>query len=82
MRRTRKVPLIPAEFSDRLARGESPLRVIRALRGLSQTALAAKAKLSQPVLWQFERGKRTPALATYRRLACALAVPLTALTGD
>jgi hypothetical protein len=27
MRRTRKVPLIPAEFSDRLARGESPIRV-------------------------------------------------------
>jgi DNA-binding XRE family transcriptional regulator len=74
--------LIPAEFSDRMARGESPLRVMRAMRGLSQAALAAKAKISQPVLSQFERGRRAPALATCRRLARALAVPLATLTGD
>lgn len=74
--------LLPAEFSDRMARGESPLRVMRAMRGLSQAALAAKAKISQPVLSQFERGRRAPALATCRRLARALAVPLATLTGD
>jgi ribosome-binding protein aMBF1 (putative translation factor) len=74
--------LIPAEFSDRMARGESPLRVMRTMRGLSQAALAAKAKISQPVLSQFERGFRTPSLATYKRLAHALAVPLPTLTGD
>jgi DNA-binding XRE family transcriptional regulator len=74
--------LIPAEFSDRMARGENPLRVIRAMRGLSQAALAAKAEISQAVLSQFECGQRTPALATCRRLARALAVPLATLTGD
>jgi DNA-binding XRE family transcriptional regulator len=88
MRHTRKALherrelLIPAEFSDRMARGESPIRVMRTMRGLTQAVLAAKAKVSQPVLSQFEHGKRAPSLATYRRLARALAVPLPTLIGD
>jgi ribosome-binding protein aMBF1 (putative translation factor) len=74
--------LIPAEFSDRMQRGESPIRVMREMRGLAQTRLAAKAKISQPVLSQFERSQRTPSLATLKRLAVALAVPIATLTGE
>jgi mRNA interferase RelE/StbE len=85
LRQGREV-LIPAEFSDRMARRESPVRVMRQMRGLSQAALAAKAEISQPVLSQFERGRRAPALASLRRLARALgvplAVPLAVLAGD
>jgi ribosome-binding protein aMBF1 (putative translation factor) len=74
--------LIPAELSDRMARGESPIRVMRIMRSLSQVDLAAKANISQAVLSQFERGRRTPTLATYKRIARALGVPLATLTGD
>lgn len=58
------------------------LRAIRERSGLSITALAARAGVSQPHLSNLESGRRQASPAVLRRLALALAVPVVALLGD
>ena len=58
------------------------LRVIRERSGLSITALAALAGVSQPHLSNVESGRRQASPAVVRRLAIALAVPVVALLTD
>jgi len=50
------------------------LRTIREGKGLTQRALAAKAKMSVAFLCNVENGKADPSLSTLRRLAKALKV--------
>jgi transcriptional regulator with XRE-family HTH domain len=57
----------------------SGLRVIRERSGLSITALAHLARISQPHLSNIELGRRQPSPAAARRLADALRIPLHAL---
>ena len=57
------------------------LRAIRERSGLSITALAARAGVSQPHLSNLESGRRQASPAMVRRLARALAVPVVALLG-
>lgn len=68
--------LIPAAFANRLIDGESPLRVYRDLRGLTQAALAERAKVNRVTVAELETGRKQGSLTTLRALAHALNVTL------
>lgn len=68
--------LVPAEFANRLIAGKNPIRVYRALRGLSVRELAEKAGLSAPYLSEIEGGKKDGSLSAMRRIADVLGVHL------
>lgn len=72
--------LIPAEYVNRLLNGDSPLRVYRDLRGLTQIALAERAGVSRVTVAEIETGRKQGSVATLRRLAEALGVALDDLT--
>lgn len=55
---------------------------IRERKGLSQRALAAKAKMSYTYLCNVENGKADPSLSTLKRLAKALGVTVSALVKE
>ena len=55
------------------------LRAAREAAGLTQTALAAQAKLAAPYVSQLEAGVREPSIVTVVTLAKALGVPVGAL---
>ena len=56
------------------------LKRIRAEKGLSQLALAKRARVAQAYISEMEAGrKRNPGIATLRKLAKALGVPVTEL---
>ena len=64
----------PAEVADRLIAGESPLKVFREYRGLTQGRLAKTARTTAPYLSQIENGRRTGSVGLLRRLADALRI--------
>lgn len=68
--------LVPAEFANRLIAGENPVRVYRALRGLSARDLAQRVGISAPYLSEIESGKKDGSLSAMRRIADALNVDL------
>ncbi len=68
--------LIPADYAHRLLSGESPLRVYRDLRGLTQAALAEKAGMSRVTVAEIETGRKQGSVATLRALADALGVSM------
>lgn len=59
----------------------SRLALARRLRGLSQTALAREISVSQPAVNQFESGAAQPSTETLERLAMALKVSPSYLSG-
>ena len=67
---------VPATVVDRLIEGESPIRVYREHRGLTQDQLASTVGISKPYLSQLENGVRTPSVDTARALADALRVDI------
>jgi transcriptional regulator with XRE-family HTH domain len=58
------------------------VREHRLERGLSQEALAQRAGLSRNFVAQIERGESIPTVASLRRLAAALALPVATLLGE
>ena len=72
--------LIPADYANRLLNGESPLRVYRDLRGMTQAALAAKAGVNRVTVAEIETGRKQGSVATLRTLADALGVIMDDLT--
>lgn len=66
--------LLPAAIVNRLLTGETPLRIWREHRGLSQKALAAQAGISAGYLSQLESGRRAGRGKVLSRLAEALGV--------
>ena len=66
--------LIPADMLDRMLAGESPVKLWRQHRGLTQAALASMADLSEGYLSQIETGKRDGTVESFKRLAEALGV--------
>ena len=53
------------------------LKALREGKGLTQMGLAKRAKVTQAYIAQLEAGvKRNPSLATLRRIARALGVPV------
>ena len=68
--------LIPSDYADRLLNGESPLRVYRDLRGLTQISLAEKAGVNRVTVAEIETGRKQGSVATLRALADALDIAL------
>ena len=66
--------LVPARVADRLIEGESPLRVWREYRGLSQSALARATGVSRVQIVEIEGGRNTGSVRTLRKLADILRV--------
>ena len=68
--------LIPAEIIYAILDGESPIKVWREYRGLTQQQLADKVGISKPYLSQIETGKRTGTTDILSVIAKALDVSL------
>ena len=68
--------LIPAAFADRIIDGESPLRVYRELRGLTQSALAERSSVNRVQIADIEAGRKSGSIETVRKLADALGVAI------
>lgn len=66
--------LIPLELTERRLHGESPLRIWREFRGLTQQVLARKAKVSRALIAAIETKRKTGSLRTWKKLAGALNV--------
>lgn len=67
---------IPADAVDRLIDGESPLRVFRDLRGLTQSALSAASGVNRVQIADIEAGRKSGSVETFRKLADALHVSI------
>jgi ribosome-binding protein aMBF1 (putative translation factor) len=78
--RSRDQERVPIELVDRLLAGDSPVKVWREYRGLSQRALAARTGLNFAYLSQIETGARKGTMATMKKLAEALGIDLDDLT--
>jgi DNA-binding XRE family transcriptional regulator len=78
--RSRDQERVPIELVDRLLAGESPVKVWREYRGLSQRALAARADMDFTYLSQIETGARRGPVKTMKKIAEALSVDLDDLT--
>jgi DNA-binding XRE family transcriptional regulator len=68
--------LLPVPVSAAMLKGLSRFKALRRWRGLTQTALAAKAEIAQGYLSEIENRQRVGAPETLARLAAALDVPL------
>jgi putative transcriptional regulator len=55
------------------------LKAIREAKGMSQGALAQKAKITREYVNRLEAGRYDPTIGVLQRLAKALGVPVTAL---
>lgn len=58
--------LIPAAFADRLIAGESPVRVYRELRGLTQVALSDASGVNRVQIANIESGSKRGSIDTLR----------------
>jgi DNA-binding XRE family transcriptional regulator len=70
------LPLLPKATVDRLASGESPVRVLREFRNHTQAQLAAEIEVAQGYLSDLENGKRKGPFELHQRIAGALKLPL------
>ena len=65
---------VPAAFANRIIDGESPLRVYREFRGLTQVALAEASGVNRVQIADIEAGRKSGSVETVRKLAAALNV--------
>ena len=72
--------MVPDDIMRRELAGESPVKLWREFRGLTQQELARRAGISKPYLSQIETGKRQGTIDTLSAIARSLDVPLDALT--
>ena len=70
-----KVFLVPDDILRRELAGESPVKLWRIQRNLTQQELSGRAGISKPYLSQIETGKRQGTVETLRAIARALDVP-------
>lgn len=66
----------PSEVADRLIAGDSPVKVFRKFRRMTQGELAAETGTSAAYLSQIETGRRTGSVKLLSRLASALGVEI------
>jgi DNA-binding XRE family transcriptional regulator len=71
--------LIPLEITERRVAGESPVKIWREHRGLTQEGLAKASKVSRAMIAAIEAGHKTGGIATLKKLAGALEVDLDSL---
>src|SRR3569833_2897603 len=74
-RRAEASPVLPADVSMAMLRGESRLRALRQWRDVGQVQLAYKTEISQGFLSDLENGKRNMTAEMRRRIAKVLEVP-------
>jgi mRNA interferase RelE/StbE len=67
---------IPAEAVNRMIEGESPLRVFRELRALTQSALSRMSGVNRVQIADIEAGRSAGSIETMRKLADALGVTI------
>ena len=65
---------VPHAVMVRLVDGESPVKVWRENRGLTQAALAREARVDKTYLSQIESGRKTGSITLFKRLALSLSV--------
>ncbi|OWU78043.1 XRE family transcriptional regulator [Marinibacterium profundimaris] len=65
---------VPAEYVNRILDGENPVRVYRAMCGMTAAALADASGVNRVQITQIETGKRIGTVETMRKLAEALAL--------
>jgi len=68
--------LIPAEYANRIIDGESPVRVYRDFRGMTQVALSEASGVNRVQIANIESGSKRGSVDTLRKLADALKVTL------
>ncbi len=68
--------LLPAEFVKRMLSGESPLRVWREFRGLTQTALAEASSVNRVQIADIEARRKSGSIETVKKLAATLGITL------
>ncbi len=68
--------LVPSEYADRLIAGESPVRVYRDLRGMTQVSLSEASGVNRVQIANIESGAKRGSIDTLRKLAYALRVTL------
>ncbi|MCW1427684.1 helix-turn-helix transcriptional regulator [Novosphingobium sp. JCM 18896] len=68
--------LVPAEAVNRIIGGESPLRVFRDLRALTQQQLADASGVNRVQIADIEAGRKTGSVETVKKLAATLGVTL------
>ena len=68
--------LIPSALVDRMIAGESPLRVYREYRQLTQAALATASGVNRVQIADIEARRKSGSIETIRRLAEALKVTM------
>lgn len=67
---------LPEDILDAIAaRQESPVKILRKYRGLTQEELAEAAELSRPYLTEIETGKKNGSVRVLTRIAEVLDVP-------
>ena len=67
---------VPSALVHRMVAGESPLRVFRQFRGLTQQALADAAKVSKTTISELETGRKDGSIKTIARIAEVLNVDI------
>lgn len=67
---------VPDDMAERLLAGESPVKLWRQYRQMSQSDLAAAAGINKVYLSQIETGRRRGSVDTLAAIARALAVDL------
>jgi|GEM_PF-1837417 len=73
---------MPADQWALIRAGVSPVRVIRAFRGMSQTELSGRSRIARPEISAIEAGTRRGTVDTLKALAKALGAPLDVIAGD
>lgn len=72
---------LPRDQWERIRAGDSPVRVIREHRGLTQAQLADAAGLDQSLISIVEGGRRDGKVSTLKAIAKALGAPLGVIAG-
>lgn len=71
--------ILPPPLQDRLSKGESPIRIWREYKHISQQVLAQGAGISVPYLSQLEHQLRSGSKRVLKSIAKALGVDLNAI---
>ena len=79
--KARKEEAFPPKVAERLVGGESPIRVFRDYRGLTQEQLAKSAKIARPYLAEIEAGGKQGSISVLRAIAAALKLGLDDIAG-
>jgi mRNA interferase RelE/StbE len=67
---------VPADYARRVIEGESPLRIFRELRGLTQEQLSTASGVNRVQIAEIERRRKTGSVATMKKLAATLRVAI------